>query len=418
MRVRVLGGSGEQGRACFAVAEGEAVLLLDAGVKRTPFAPPRETYPRFDLLPAAPRAVVVSHAHEDHAAALPLVPATGRAGVPIYATAATAADARVYCRGWSRTVASAGQPAPYTERDVERLEFRPLEHGTTSEVCGTFRVGLGAAGHLPGSAWILVEAGGRRLLYTGDWAAESLLLRPPAFPGDVDAVLLDAAYGAAAWAQAAVAERLLGRAQETTAGGGVALLPLPRLGRSQEILLLLAQEAHRLAPIWVAAAIVDALVGYRAARELTADGRRRLAAFDPGRVRVFESPDEVPDTRPGVVLAPDGMLSGGPSVPILERLAPDPRNSVVLTGHQAAGTLGERLLREPPAAGRGCRVELLVWKVHPDRLDRERFLGGLQGRPRIFPVHAEPASAEAVARMARARGFPADVLAVGEERPV
>ncbi len=414
MELRVLGGSGEQGRACFAVARSGGVLLLDAGVKRTPAAPAEHTHPRFDLLRGEVGAILLSHAHEDHAAALPLASWLTPDAVPIYATGDTIPAARAACRGWRATVERTGAEPPYDAAAIERLDFRPVRHGSSVATRGTFRCTFGAAGHVPGSSWILVEAGGRRLLYTGDWSAESALLRAPSFPRDVDAVLLDASYGDQELRQELQMARLVQRIEEVAGRDGVVLLPVPRIGRGQELLLMLAERAQELPTIWVDDAVLAGLAAYRDAEDLAPAGRRLLDGFDSGNVRAFTAADGVDLARPVVVIATDGMLTGGPAVALYRRLEARADGLVILTGYQEAGTLGRQLLERPAQSVRGCRAALITWKVHPDLAETRALLAHLNGWPRVFPVHAEPSRGEAVVTAVGALGYEARVLSVGE----
>jgi metallo-beta-lactamase family protein len=126
---------------------------------------------------------------------------------------------------------------------------------------------------------------------------------------------------------------------------------------------------------------------------------------------------------PAVVISSSGMLSGGRILHHCRQRLPHPENTLLITGYQAAGTLGRALL---DGAGR-VRIhkgEVPVLAEIRDlkglsarwRGEMMRWLSGVRRAPRaIFVTHGEAEAATTLAsRVARERGFEARVPAHGE----
>nr|WP_231979297.1 MBL fold metallo-hydrolase RNA specificity domain-containing protein [Tessaracoccus coleopterorum] len=100
-----------------------------------------------------------------------------------------------------------------------------------------------------------------------------------------------------------------------------------------------------------------------------------------------------------IIISSSGMLEGGRVLYHLERLLPDPRNTVILTGYQAEGTRGRALQNGAHGIkinGRyvSVRAEIVrdeEFSVHADRSDLLDWLADLDPVPQVvFVVHAEP----------------------------
>ncbi len=218
-------------------------LLLDCGL----FQGHREEADRINrTLPFDARsvdAVVLSHAHLDHCGDLPVLVRGGFAG-SIYCTGATRELAELVLRdsakiqgqdaAYLRRHRRPGQPEAvplYTEDDVDRVIERmaTVPYGTAQAI-GGLRVTLLDAGHILGSAMIVVEAEGRTLVFTGDLGRPATpILRDPAVPPAADLLLMESTYGDRVHDSIDVGERRLGEAvSETAARGGTVLDPLVR----------------------------------------------------------------------------------------------------------------------------------------------------------------------------------------------
>ncbi len=421
LTLEILGGSREQGRAAFVVRTAKTTLLLDCGVKKC-FGPGLAgAYPLLDeTLIADLDAVILSHAHQDHSAALPLLYKLGYRG-PVYCTAPTIPLSRTYCRSWQRTVAAHGVQPPYGDAEINAIRFIPLAYGETIPL-NDLSFHLSAAGHILGSAMVHLEGEGWRLLYTADITYESRLLSPPELAREtVTAAIIDGSYGTRTFSRREAETALLTAIDETVSGGGIVLLPMPRMGRSQEVMLLLAEHAHRLPPIYVEASIGEAahmlLQHDTWLRPGAADALRRLMASPP--FHFIHTPDRpqalasLIGPGPAIVMVTGGMLSGGTSPVHLHHIGGQAHHRIILTGYQAPGTPGRQLL----AGTRRLRTSLgdlhvrasirhITLKVHPSYAENLSILR--QTRPRqTFVVHSEVSAAQPLARRLIAEGFTA-----------
>ena len=421
--LKILGGCREQGRSSFLLARGGDAWLLDCGVKRVVDGARVGEYPLIeDSELARIRAVVLSHGHEDHAAALPLLYLRGFRG-EVWCTEPTARLAAEYCRSWLTAVRRLGAPEPYAEADIDRIRFATCSYGETVDIGVELR--LLPAGHLLGASISEIGVGGRRLFYTGDVAYESRVLPEPSSPGDFDALIVDGSSGAERLGRDDSEQALFDLVRRAAERGGSTLLPLPRYGRSQELVVALYERRRELPPIYVEKGLREACEVYLEYRDwLRPNGAELLAEALASRAFHFiEAPEERADAvhdAPALFLAPDAMLSSGASLDYLGLLAADERNLVVVTGHVARGTTAARLLHgERRVSGPEGSFELRLavssapLKIHPDREECLALAPG-PGR-RVIVVHSSPAAADSLAALFRSRGCDARAPAPGSE---
>ena len=252
----------EIGANSYLLRSGSASVLLDAGMH--PRMEGWAATPMLDALPKDLEAVILSHAHHDHAGALPLV-TRACPGAKVWMTSATAALAEpllhnsvnVMTRQRKETLQ---QEYPlYTHRGVDDCvvawETVPLQR--PFRVDGSeFQFLLHDAGHVLGSALTEIRCGHQRCLYTGDLnlARQTLMIpcRPP--DGPWDTVIMETTRGAqptpTAQTRDSLENDLLEAIRQTFARGGSVLMPVFALGKTQEMLTLLhhARQDGRLPP--------------------------------------------------------------------------------------------------------------------------------------------------------------------------
>jgi len=380
----------------------------------------------------APRhidAVVLSHAHIDHSGYLPLLVREGFRG-PIYCTSATAELLGIMLRDAARLQEEEAdranrhryakhQPALplYALADVEatlqlldgRRFGKPFD--VTPNVTALFR----PAGHILGAATIELDldaAAPRRLVYSGDLGRwDRPILPDPELVPEADALLLESTYGDRV--HPANGEEELARiVRDAVKRGGVILVPAFAVGRTQELLWLLAHlaDAGRIPSLTVyldspmAMKVNEVYAGHAA--ELDSDGGL------PGRkqVHVTVTPEESKALNrlpgPVIIVSASGMATGGRILHHLSLRLSDPRTTVLLVGFQAAGTRGRALqdgAREVRIFGRDVPVRAAVERLdalsaHADRAELLRWLEGFTRPPRqTYLVHGEPAGAAVLA---------------------
>jgi metallo-beta-lactamase family protein len=461
MHLQFYGAAGEVTGSCHVLVVRGRTLLLDCGLIQggdEPDARNREPFP-FDA--ARIDAVVLSHAHIDHCGRLPLLRRRGFRG-PVYATAACRDLARILLadsaymgereaerarrhREQGRRGAAQRPIEPlYTVADAAETigQFRTLRYDHPTEVLPGVRVTYRDAGHILGSASVLLELEEdgvrRRLLFSGDIGQyDSPILRDPGAADAADIVIMESTYGDRLHRERSDTLEEFGRILlEARRGGGNVLIPAFAVGRSQEILYELAThfEAWRLAdwnvfldsPMAIEASAVywkhpelfdeEASAALREARGLPPLPNLTLC-------RTAEESMQINRLRSGaIVIAGSGMCTGGRIVHHLKHNLPRPECNVIFTGFQAVGTLGRAIVERREhvrihgeAVPVRARVHTLGgFSAHGDQADLLRWHAGLGGRPQTWLVHGETVGATGLRDALAGRGIDAHVARAGQ----
>jgi hypothetical protein len=355
--ITTLGGFAEVGRSCILLTTAESKVLLDCGINETA-RDPLLRLPRFDVAGVGMDeidAVVLTHAHMDHAGFLPALFKYGYAG-PVYCTEPTLLLMGILQRDYVRRSKS----PLYSEKDVERtlVQAIPLPLGVVTDISPDVKLVLSNSGHILGSvsAHLHIGNGDHNLVYTGDIKFGRTLSLDNAFWNfpRVETLIIESTYGGKEDISCPreEAEHNLARLiTATTQTGGRVLLPVPAVGISQELLLVLdmMSKAGRIpkVPVLVEKIISDATAVYEAYPEfLSRELRPRISEskespFGAG-FQTVES-KETTQGEPAVILAPSSMLAGGPSVHYIKQIAGDPASKLVLVSYQAVDTPGRQV---------------------------------------------------------------------------
>ncbi|HEU4385172.1 MAG TPA: MBL fold metallo-hydrolase [Anaeromyxobacteraceae bacterium] len=458
--IQFLGAAGTVTGSRYLVRAGGRQVLVDAGLFQGQKELRLRNWAPFPVKAASIDAVVLTHAHLDHAGALPLLFRQGFRG-PAFCTAATRDLATLLLpdsgrlqeeearfaneKGYSRHAPNA-RPL-YDEADaVAALSLLvPAPYARRQEVAPGVAVTFHRAGHILGSATVEMEVAAEngapavKVLFSGDLGryGAPILPDPEAAPA-ADVVLVECTYGDRTHPKEPPAEALRREVVAAVARGGALLVPAFAIGRTQEILFLLRElEAKDLVPrlpVFVDSPMaVDATPIHLAHREDHDEEMRRLFSqgvepLRPARLAFARSPEQSKAVNrvegPCVIISASGMATGGRVLHHLARRLPDPRTTVLLVGYQAAGTRGwslqngARTLRmhgeEVPV--RATVISLSGFSAHGDREEVDRWLATLPRRPRrVFCVHGEPPALQATASRLAARGFEARVARDREE---
>ncbi|GAB7012246.1 MBL fold metallo-hydrolase [Halolamina salina] len=423
MQLRFLGGAGEVGRSAVLVDDS---LLLDFGLLT---AEP----PQYPVGTPDPDAVVVSHGHLDHVGTIPAL-LSGSNRPPIHWTPPTRELALTLARD---TLKLHGQSphCPFTENDVKRVTEVSETHGyrESFEAAG-YEVTFYNAGHIPGSAHVLVDDGETRLLYTGDFHVdEAEAADPPAgFDAgeppvgqrlvagstarpDADVVLCESTYSDVEHEPRATVEHRFAQSVKTTLWeGGTVVVPAFAIGRTQEMLLIC--EAHDI-PCYVdgmGKRVTEMLRQYpEYVRDPDALRRakshaRFVTGRDGQRQRIAD--------QPAAIVTTSGMLSGGPAMTYIPEIRANPVNKLTLTGYQVEGTPGRELLETGRVEIDGrvmpvsAQVEAYDFSAHADRDGLRRFLDSYDGAE-ILVNHGD--RCDAFAEELRADGHDASAPELG-----
>ena len=393
MKLRFLGGAGEVGRSAVLVND---QLLLDYGMKTA-------NPPQFPVglsrggAGLDPEAVVVSHGHLDHAGAVPAL-LSGDRRPPVHWTPPTRELALTLARDTLK-LHGGTYDCPFTEAELKRVTQVSEPHGYREpfEAAG-HEITFFDAGHIPGSAHVLVDDGDTRLLYTGDFHTENqrggraasgrangreapvsgqrLVAGTTARP-DADVVLTESTYSDVDHeSREEVEERFAESVKTTLWEGGTVVVPAFAIGRTQEMLMVC--EAYDI-PCYVDGMGKGVTEMLRRHPEFVrdADALRRAkshARFVTGRDGQRERIAE----ENAAIVTTSGMLSGGPAMTYIPAIRASPTNKVTMTGYQVEGTPGRELLETGSAEIDGrvmpvaAQVESYDFSAHADR-------GGLLG---------------------------------------
>ena len=429
MRLRFLGGAGEVGRSAVLVNDD---LLLDFGMKTG--NPP--DFPAGGARGVDPEAVVVSHGHLDHAGAVPAL-LSGDARPAVHWTPPTRELALTLARDTLKLHGGTYR-CPFTGNDLKRLTevSTPHGYGEPFEAAG-HEITLYDAGHIPGSAHVLVDDGDTRLLYTGDFhvddrrgdgtasagadgresspGGQRLVPGSTARP-DADVVVCESTYADVEHeARAEVEERFVESVRTTLWEGGSVVVPAFAIGRTQEMLLIC--EAYDI-PCYVdgmGKQVTEMLRQYPGfvrdpeALRRAISHARFVTGRDGQRERIVDSGT--------VVVTTSGMLSGGPAMTYIPAIRSNPVNKVTLTGYQVEGTPGRELLDTGSAEIDGrvmpvsARVESYDFSAHADREGLLGFLGAYRDAT-VLVNHGD--RCPAFATELDADGFDAAAPSLGE----
>jgi len=362
MDLQFLGGAGEVGRSAILVNDS---LLLDYGLKN-------DTPTQYPVGDVSPDAVVVSHGHLDHAGAVPAL-LSGSDRPEIHWTPPTRDLARTLARDTLKLHGGTMQ-CPFTQEDLNRVGEVSVTHGygESFEAAG-HEVALYDAGHIPGSAHVLVDDGETRLLYTGDFHTDSqrLVAGTTARP-DADVVLCESTYSDVEHEpRDAVESEFVESVRTTIWEGGTVVVPAFAIGRTQELMLVCAAHDIDCYVDGLGQQITQIFRQYPEfirdsdALQRAKSNARYVTGRDGQRKRIAE--------QNTVIITTAGMLSGGPVQSYIPEIANRPVNKIAFTGYQVEGTPGRELLDTGSAEIDGRRmpvsaqVESYDFSAHADR---------------------------------------------------
>ncbi len=475
IRLQFLGAARNVTGACTILQAGDRRILVDCGMYQERNLRERNWAP-FPVEPASLEAVLLTHAHLDHCGLLPRLvrdgfrgpvfctPATARiAQIVLLDSAHLQEEDAAFKR---QRHAREGRRGPreelplYTVRDAERSlsSLTPALYEVPVPVTHGIEASFHEAGHILGSTSIRVRVRQngetRTILFSGDvgrWGKP--ILRDPTLFDAADYLLVESTYGnqrhgaedggglarrsgrhqqpvsapgASAGAEEGVGEQLARVIEATRRAGGNLVIPSFAIGRAQEILYhlnALLQE-DRIPHLMV---FIDSPMAVRVTKvfeqhpelfdpEMQELVRRNRSPFRFHGLKMVASAEESKALNhlrgTAVIIAANGMCTGGRIKHHLAHNVSRPESTVLFVGYQAEGTLGRQILegaREVRIHGQLHPVRAAVARIpgfsaHADRPELLRWVEGIQRPPRMtFVVHGEAQAAEAFAGLLRAR---------------
>ena len=437
MKLEFFGAAGEVTGSCHVLDACGQRILLDCGLIQGSREDEERNHGPFPFDAAGVDAVVLSHAHLDHCGRLPLLVRRGFRG-PIYAQQASCELAAILLADAARleerdaeylTRKTGRRVKPlFTFEDGEQVvrQLRPQPYRQPFEVAPGLRVRFRDAGHILGSCSVeleISEAGKQcRLVFSGDLGQyDTPILHDPECIDSADLVLMESTYGNRRHRERADTVREIGEIISSAhAGKGNILIPAFAIGRSQEILYLMARHYEE----WGLDRF-QIFLDSPMAIEATQVYWQHPALYDPEATQLREASGGVPllpklqlsrDTeasmainriRSGaIIIAGGGMCNGGRIVHHLKHNLPHDNNHVIIVGYQARGSLGRRLVDRQQRVqihGEEVPVKAQIHTVgglsaHGDQDDLARWYECMQNRPPVWLVHGEEESRQAFAK--------------------
>lgn len=439
---------------------GGATVLVDCGLFQGLKELRERNWNDPPIDPKSIDAVVLTHAHLDHCGYLPRLVAKGFSG-RVFCTAGTQDLCRIVLPDSGRIQEEDAENANrgnysrhdvalplYTENDAFKalMLLQPVGYDRPVPVADGVEVDFINAGHLLGSAYARVRVDGRTILFGGDLGRfDRPVLPDPTIVQEADYLLVESTYGNRQHQDVDDGALLAGIVNETVKRGGRIIIPSFAIGRVEELIYWIKRlEDERRIPVLPvfldSPMAIEARARYAARlHELDSDLRpeetdekaplgpadhdesaerrrahaareKEVCAFCTERFRAVSSVEESKQlTRskvPAIVISSSGMATGGRVLHHLRAALPDPRNTVLFVGYQAAGTRGRRLVdgeAEVRIHGQMVPARASVkligsMSAHADAAEILRWLGGFASPPRTtFLVHGEPDAMAALA---------------------
>ena len=350
-------------------------------------------------------AVVMTHGHLDHCGAIPFFHIQDKK--PVYGTRLTFELAQLLI---SDFIHLSGYYLPY-----EYIELRSMMRSSVTmgygekQTIGDVQLQLFNAGHLPGSVQALVEADGKRLLYTSDYnnVNTRLLAGADQNYGPIDALVIESTYADEDHPdRAALEKEFVEKVTDVVENGGTVLVPAFSLGRSQEIACVLAAY-HFEHPVTVdgmareANRVLMNYTGFLRDPPLFMDAVHSVNTVESWRDRRLAA------RKPGVVISPAGMLKGGPAAFYVQALGKKRRNAVFLVSYQVPGTPGRELLEKGKCVIDGkmrkieAQVEHFDFSSHSGASQLQETVKNVKGNPKVYVIHGAEGNCERLVKWIR-----------------
>ena len=452
MKIQFLGAAGEVTGSRHSVeatiGERELRFMVDFGM----FQGGREaSVKNLEPLPFSPKGlefVVLTHAHIDHSGLLPRLCAQGFTG-PIYCTEATFELLKIMLPDSAHLQRSDVERAlrrqkvgkwrgelPVALYSMEEAQLalgqcQVLPYGKSLELCNGIDLVFENAGHILGSAIAVIDitedhSRKKRCVFSGDIGMKGKLLMPdPAVIAQADIVVVESTYGDRLHKTLADTEtELIEVVSNTLNAHGNIIIPAFAVGRTQEILFLLIDLVKRnLLPhlsIWVDSPMATSATHLtqhffsqldKESQSTFEWFQRNSGAVDLRFIADVEESKALNKIKGGaIIISASGMCDAGRIVHHLQNNLPRAQNAIVITGFQAYGSLGRRLVDRATKVrlfGEEVPVRASIHTIgglsaHADQAGLLDWLRSFQSHPKsIFVVHGEPEASAVLAQAIR-----------------
>lgn len=425
MKITFLGATKTVTGSKYLIESKDKKYLIDCGLFQGYKELRLRNWDRFPIDPASIEALILTHAHIDHSGYIPRLVSKGFKG-KIYCTPATRdlceillldsahlqeEDAR-RANHYHYTKHKPALPL-YTREDAKKALklFKPVDFEMPFTLNNNLHFTFSQAGHILGSSFITLTGDETTVTFSGDLGRQhDPVMEPPEPPKQSDYLVIESTYGDRLHGNTDPMEELREIIVSTSSKGGSILIPAFAVGRTQSILYYLHQLKKSKSipnlPIYVDSPMATS------ATELFCKYNQELRLSKAISEDVCNSAKYVRDvkdskeldslTYPSIIISASGMATGGRVLHHLKHFLPMHQNTVLLTGFQAGGTRGDRLVKgEKEIKIHGAlypvraRIENLSnTSAHADYAEIFEWLSKMPTPPKkVFITHGEAESA-------------------------
>ena len=424
IKIHFLGASGTVTGSKFYLETPELNLMVDCGMfqglkdlRQLNWAPLPIVTSKIDI-------VLLTHGHLDHTGYLPRLVREGFKG-KIFGTDPTLAITEIILRDSAKIHEEEAEKANkegftthhpalpfYTSEDAEKVfdHFIAVERELWNQVSDNIRFRFIYIGHIIGACFIEIEIFGKLFVFSGDIGRQKDdLLAPPKCPKWADYLIMESTYGHKLHPNEDVEDILVTCINQTINQRGNLIIPSFAVERLQSLMYLL-WKLYKRNLIPNISIFVDSPMGTNVLsvferfpnwHNLPMDEYRSMCAHMNITSSYAETWKAIDDTRPKIIIAGSGMVTGGRVLTYLSQLLDLSSTTVLLVGYQAEGTRGRRLLegaeelkifgKHIPVRAKIRHLESL--SAHADQAELLQWMGAIKNIPeRIFLVHGEPTS--------------------------
>ncbi|MFT6166938.1 MAG: metallo-beta-lactamase family protein [Vicingaceae bacterium] len=426
IKIHFLGASETVTGSKYVIDTGDRKIMIDCGLFQ---GLKKLRLLNWDYLPVAIKeidTVLITHGHLDHTGYLPRLVKMGY-NKSIRGTGPTLDVAEIILRDsakiqeeeaeWANKKGySKHSPAEplYNLKDAEKAihHFKSVPEGEWMDLYPEIKARFQYNGHIIGATFIELDIHGKRFVFSGDIGRkEDLLMRSPKKARKADFLFTESTYGNRLHLDVDVEEKLKKIVNHTVEKGGILIIPSFAVERAQTLMYLFWKLKEKKA-IPDIPMIMDSPMGANVLGVFTNNlGWHKLSESDCqkmcGAFEIVEGFKEtlaiVSDKSPKIVIAGSGMVSGGRVLTYLQEHIDKPENSVLLSGFQAEGTRGRRLMegaKEIKIYGKYCDVKAEIFNIqalsaHADQSELLDWMSEIKDKPeKVFLVHGEPHAAD------------------------
>lgn len=428
IKIQFAGGANTPTGSNFILKVGRRNIMIDCGLFQGEKVAEDNNRNSFPYNPRDIDVLFVTHGHLDHVGRIPKLVKEGFQGA-IVSTSATRDIGEYVLRdsvGILTTEAERdGLPPIYNEGDVDEAiglwETRELHEDmyidSGDREFGRIKITFYDAGHILGSSMVVFEIRGQKIMFTGDLGnSPSPLLRDTEHVSGINYLIMESVYGDREHEHLNDRVNILkSLIKKTIAQKSTLMIPAFSVERTQQLVYLFNNMVENkeipLIPIFLDSplAINITRVYKKHEKEFNENVKEIIRSGDDifafAGLTMTKTPEdskainEVPG--PKIIIAGAGMSNGGRIVHHEARYLPDPRNTLLLIGYQASGTLGRRIqdgaktisIFKEKVPVRAEIANLTGFSAHKDSSDLQDFVEKMKGDlKKVFVVLGEPKS--------------------------